>query len=103
MIIVNAINIFANLVIIHSYVSFSYKEYVGEVLKPIFKIAFPTLIIEVVISKILDGNIFVLIAFVLISFIQVAISIWFIGLDRNERNFVKKIIRNRIKTFREKS
>lgn len=103
MIIVNAINIFANLVIIHSYVSFSYKEYVVEVLKPISKIAFPTLAIEVVISKILDGNIFVLIAFVLISFIQVAISIWFIGLDRNERNFVKKIIRNRIKTFREKS
>jgi O-antigen/teichoic acid export membrane protein len=103
MILVNAINIFANTVIIHSHVSFSYKGYVSEVLKPILKITFLTLIIDVVISKILDGNIFVLVIFVLVSFIQVAIGIWFMGLDRNERNFVKKIIINRIKTFREKS
>lgn len=97
MVAVRLIYLFVVLQIIHGYIAYSYKDYTNNVVLPILKVVFLTSLVAYGLKLLFVGNIIITIVYCVIVCLLSCLAIWLFGIDKNERAFTLKIIKNRIR------
>jgi hypothetical protein len=90
------VNLMLRLVMLRGMIQFPVKDFIFEV---IFNVVFSTILaylIPLIIINNLDYGLLRFILLVIVGFITAAASIYFIGLSKNEKKFIKKIVWNKI-------
>ena len=92
-----AVSILYRLMILHQHVSFSYKEYLGVVLLPILMVTAVSIFFSMFLVSFSIGNV------ILKLFVQAICSasvifalIYLIGLNKNEKAYIVKILKSKI-------
>lgn len=97
MVVVRSVYLIVVLSIIKRFIPFSVNEYLRFVIYPILKVIVLTIFISYVLRIFLNGNILITIIFCLISIISTAISIWFCGINNEEKFFILSSLKEKFK------
>ena len=95
--VVRSVFIIATLIIIHSYITFSYKEYAQKVLFPCGIVTCISSLFAIMISKVIQGNsIMEITSGIVTAFITVT-CVWFLGMSLEDKLFAKSLIQNKLR------
>lgn len=92
-----AVSIIYRLMILHQHVTFSYKEYLGVVLLPILVVTTVSILISMLLVKLSINNMIIkLLVLAICSISVIAALIYLIGLNKNEKAYIVKIVKSKI-------
>lgn len=83
--------------IIHSYIAYSYLEYMHKVVLPIFKVMLLSLLVAYCLKFVFVGSFVMTIVYCFFVCLLTCILIWQYGIDGKERAFVLNIIKSKVK------
>ena len=88
--------VFVVLVIIHSYVSFSYKLYLKNVLVPCAIVVCSSTIVSIIASRFISNSAAGRLSLGVFSMLVAVACVWFCGMSSDDRFFVKSLLKNKL-------
>lgn len=87
------------MIILHGYVKYSYSDYFSLVIRPILVVISVTSVITYLLRLYLDGSFLITMLFCITSFLVSLGVIWFLGINRREKNFILDVVKTQIKKY----
>lgn len=97
LIVINALTLGVRLKISRSQLNFNVPDYLRRVILPILTVSALAVVLYLSISRInLSGSITTMIIRLLLGFVSISVVIWFVGLDKSDREYVLGMIKRKV-------